>query len=262
MRWNRREFGHTDSWRFGAIAALLCPILLCAQTAPPVVPNTPAAQAPVSTPVQPIPPAAPDPTTTKSTVSAAAHGGTESGAILNHAILEKDVTLLIALRLRQELNSRGIRCQLVREADATLATDQRAAIVNAARPLLYLSIHATSQGNGMKIYSAMLPAGGDNHGPFVDWQGGQSASLERSRWAQQQLVAAIQKMGFPVRSLTAQLRPLNNVTVPALAVEIAPTTGQVSQLATTDYQQMIAAAVASSIAPAIPSLRMKGGGAP
>ena len=192
----------------------------------------------------------------------AAHGGTESGAILNPAILEKDVTLLIAQRLRQELNSRGISCRLVRETDAILAIDQRAAIVNAARPLLYVSIHATSQGNGLKIYSAMLPSGGENRGPFIDWQNAQSASLERSRWAQQQLVAAIQKMGFPVRSLTAQLRPLNNVTVPALAVEVSSTTGQVSQLATTDYQQMIAAALASSITPLVPSLRTKSGGAP
>jgi N-acetylmuramoyl-L-alanine amidase len=259
MRWNRRASGHTGWWRFAAIAALLCPILLCAQTAPPAVPNNTASPTagPASTPVQSTPPPAPP-----QVMIDAAHGGTESGAILNPAILEKDVTLLIAQRLRQELNARGISCRLVRETDAMLATDQRAGIVNASRPLLYLSIHATSQGNGMKIYSAMLPPGGDNRIPFIDWQSAQSASLERSRWAQQQLVAAIQKMGFPVRSLTAQLRPLNNVTVPALAVEVAPTTGQVSQLATTDYQQMIAAALASGITPVVPSLRIKGGGGP
>jgi N-acetylmuramoyl-L-alanine amidase len=259
MRWTKRASGHTDSWRFAAIAALLWPILLRAQIAPPGVPNNapPTTAVPASTPVQPIPPPAPP-----QVMIDAAHGGTESGAILNPAILEKDVTLLIAQRLRQELNSRGIRCQLVREGDGVLGTDQRAAIVNAARPLLYLSIHATSQGNGMKVYSAMLPAGGANYGPFIDWQSAQSASLERSRWAQQQLVAAIQKMGFPVRSLMAQLRPLNNLTVPALAVEVAPTTGQVSQLATTDYQQMIAAALASGITPLVPLLRMKGGAAP
>jgi hypothetical protein len=46
----------------------------------------------------------------------------------------------------------------------------------------------------------------------------------------------------------APLRPLNNVTVPALAVEIAPTTGNVSQLASIDYQQMVTAALANSIA--------------
>jgi N-acetylmuramoyl-L-alanine amidase len=51
-----------------------------------------------------------------------------------------------------------------------------------------------------------------------------------------------------LRSLVAPLHPLNNITVPALAIEIAPTTGDVSQLASVDYQQMITAALANSIA--------------
>src|SRR6266567_2129854 len=259
MRWNRRGFGQANFLRFVAMV-LLCPILLSAQATPPVVPSgtraNPAPAEPANTPVQSL---TPPPV---HVMIDAAHGGNESGAILNPALLEKELTLLIAQRLRQELISRGVQCQLVREGDGTLSNDQRTAIVNAAHPLLYVSIHVTSQGNGMKIYSAMLSAGGDDRGPFVDWQTAQSASLERSRWAQQQLVAVIQNMGFPVRSLTAQLRPLNNVTVPALAVEIAPTTGEVSQLASTGYQQVIAAALANSIAPVIPSLRMKGGGAP
>src|SRR5437764_13274366 len=145
MRWNRRASGDLDSWHFAAIAALLCPIVLCAQTTPPSVPNNgPVAQAPASTPVQPTPPSAPQ------VIIDAAHGGTESGAILNPAILEKDVTLLIAQLLRQELNSRGISCRLVRETRAILAIGQPAAILNAARPLLYVSLHATSQGNGPK----------------------------------------------------------------------------------------------------------------
>ena len=260
MRWSRQALGRADFWRFVASTSLLCPILLSGQAAPPpVAPSgTPANSAQTESTNPSVQPVAPPPPPLQVMIDAA-HGGTESGAILNPALLEKELTLLISQRLRQELNSRGIECRLVREGDATLSTDQRTAMVNAAHPLLYISIHVTSQGNGMKIYSAMLPAGGDNRDRFVDWQTAQSASLERSRWAQQQLVAAIQKMGFPVRSLTAQLRPLNNVTVPAVAVEIAPTTGHVLQLASTGYQQMMAAALANSIVPVVPSLRVKGG---
>ncbi len=261
MRWSRQALGRADFWRFVASTSLLCPILLSGQAAAPVAPSgTPANSTQTESTNPSVQPVAPPPPL--QVMVDAAHGGTESGAILNPALLEKELTLLIAQRLRQELNSRGVQCHLLREADATVSTDQRTAMVNAARPLLYISIHVTSQGNGMKVYSAMLPAGGDDRGPFVDWQTAQSASLERSRWAQQQLVAAIQKMGFPVRSLTAQLRPLNNVTVPAVAVEIAPTTGQVLQLASTGYQQMIAAALANSIVPVVPSLKVKGGSAP
>jgi N-acetylmuramoyl-L-alanine amidase len=177
-----------------------------------------------------------------------AHGGSEPGAVLNAAMPEKDVTLAIARRLRQELAARGIQALLTRDGDATISTDQRAQIVNSAHPALYVAIHATSQGSGMRIYTAMLPAAGDKSGPFVDWQTAQSSALTRSRWVQDQVAAAIQKTGFPFRSLMAPLRPLNNVTVPALAVEIAPTTGDVSQLASVDFQQMITGALANSIA--------------
>lgn len=177
-----------------------------------------------------------------------AHGGSDLGAALNEAIPEKDVTLAIARRLREQLVARGIRAVLLRDSDATLSTDQRAQIVNAAHPALYVAIHATSQGNGMRIYTAMLPASGDSSGPFVDWETAQSSALTRSRWVQDQVAAAIQKTGFPLRSLVAPLRPLNSVTVPALAVEIAPTTGNASQLASVDYQEMVTAALANSIA--------------
>ena len=177
-----------------------------------------------------------------------AHGGTESGAVLNPVILEKDVTLAIARQLHQELSNRGLQAQLLREGDATVSTDQRAAMVNAARPTLYLSIHASSQGTGLRIYTAMLPFGGDDLGPFVHWQRAQSAVLARSRSVQQQIAIAIQRLKFPVRSLPAPLKPLNNITVPALAVEVAPTAGDISQLAASDYQRMISVVLANSLA--------------
>ena len=272
MYWNSRYQGRKirrpAHLLIAAILALSLQCLLLSQTAPPLVaapgqvspnqlsPNQSLAnQAPANQP-----PAATQPATGQRTLLVMidpAHGGTESGAVLNPLILEKDVTLALARRLRQQLSTRGIQSQLVRDSDGMLSSDQRAALANAAQPALYISIHATSQGSGMRIYTAMLPASGDNSGPFVDWQSAQSASLARSRWAQGQLVAAIQKTGFPVRSLAAPLRPLNNITVPALALEIAPTTGDVSQLASADYQQMISAALANGIATLIPSLRAK-----
>ncbi len=177
-----------------------------------------------------------------------AHGGTESGAVLGPTLLEKDVTLAFARRLRQELGDRGISVQLLRDGDGTFSADQRAAAANAARAALYIAIHATSQGTGMRIYTAALALGEDDRGPFVSWQEAQSASLARSRALQQQMTASIQKTGFPLRTLSAPLRPLNNLLIPAVAIEIAPTTGNVSQLGSADYQQMVSAAVANSIA--------------
>src|SRR5205814_4271116 len=82
----------------------------------------------------------------------AAHGGTESGAVLGPDNLEKDVTLAFARRLRQDLISRGLQAQLVRDGDTLLSTDQRASMANASHPSLYICVHATSQGSGIRTY--------------------------------------------------------------------------------------------------------------
>lgn len=185
----------------------------------------------------------------------AAHGGSDPGALLNPAIPEKDVTLMFARHLQQQLQTRGISASLLRDSDLSLSTDQRAAAVNSTRPDLYICIHASSLGNGIRIFTAMLPAAGDNRGPFLNWQTAQATSATRSAWAAQQITAAIQKMGFPVRGLTAPLQPLNNITVPALAIEIAPASGKVMQLASTDYQDMVSAALANAVATTTPALR-------
>jgi N-acetylmuramoyl-L-alanine amidase len=177
-----------------------------------------------------------------------AHGGSESGAVLSPAILEKDVTLAMARRLRADLNARGIVAELVRDGDVTLSTDDRAAKANSERPALYICLHATSEASGMRIYSAMLGEAQESNGLFVDWNTAQSSSLASSRSAQQQMVAAIQKSGIRVRALQAPLRPLTNVATAALGIELRPTTADVSQLMSVDYQQNTAAALANGIA--------------
>lgn len=222
--------------------------------APAVLPQSvpasvPAAQQPAA-PMHPAPPAPP------LVMIDAAHGGTDPGAQLNPAIPEKDVTLMFARRLQQQLVTRGVSASLVRESDATLTTDQRAAQVNSIRPALYVCIHASSMGSGIRVFAAMLPVANDDRGPFVTWQTAQAGSENRSAWAQQQLTAAIQKMGFPVRAQLAPLQPLNNIAVPAIAIEVAPSNGSILQLASEDYQNMVAAAVASALGSMAPSLRM------
>jgi N-acetylmuramoyl-L-alanine amidase len=202
-------------------------------------------------PLQPAPPAPPQ------VLIDAAHGGGESGAMLNPAVPEKDVTLVFARRLRQELGSRGISSRIIRDNVATMTTDQRAEIVNSVRPVFYIAVHVSSLGKGISIFAGMQSAAKQNRGPFVNWQAAQSDVVTKSLWAQQQVVASIQKTGFPVHALFAPLRPLNNLIVPAVAVEFAPATGDASQLTSTDYQQMTCAALSNGIASLVPALRSK-----
>src|SRR5262249_4186058 len=96
-------------------------------------------------------------------------------------------------------------------------------------------------------YSALLPAGGDNRGAFVDWQTAQSSFLGTSQATVQSLEAELQKRHVLVRALMAPLRPLNSITTTAIAVEIAPPAGGLSELNNSDYEQGVASAVASGV---------------
>jgi N-acetylmuramoyl-L-alanine amidase len=252
-------------WPFQQAASALLVLLAIGLSAPGQTPQSPAsppptAPTPVPSPAVTPPVAQPIASTSKPLIMIdAAHGGSESGAVLNPVILEKDVTLALARRLRLDLGARGIVAGLVRDVDVTLSTDDRAAEVNAEHPVLYICLHATSEAGGIRIYSAMLNEVGENRGPFIDWNTAQSSSLANSRSAQQQLKAAIQKSGIPVRSLEFPLLPLNNVTTSAVAIEFAPTTAEVSQLVSAEYQQTVSGTLADGIARVVSSLGQNSG---
>src|SRR5262249_51994377 len=84
----------------------------------------------------------------------ASHGGEERGAVLTDRLVEKDVTLAFARRLREELQNRGIPALVIRDGDFTMTLDQRAVASNTARPALYIAIHATNSGAGVGVMSA------------------------------------------------------------------------------------------------------------
>jgi N-acetylmuramoyl-L-alanine amidase len=176
------------------------------------------------------------------------HGGDERGASLTDQLAEKDVTLAFARRLRQELEARGLATLLLRDGDSTLSLDQRASLTNSAHPAIYVCVHAASQGNGVRVYTALVPTGAESRGPFLSWDAAQTAFQPLSRSAGTFLVTELQNKQIPARSLIAPLRPLNNISTAALAMEVAPTSDDVSQLNSPAYQQMIAGAIAAGLA--------------
>jgi len=183
-----------------------------------------------------------------------AHGGGESGAVLNPTLLEKDVTLALARRLRQALGARGIAGELVRDDDSTLSTDDRAARANGEHPGLYLCLHASSLVGSTHVVTAMLAEEDESQGPFLDWASAQSGPLPTSAAVQRQLVASLENGGLRARALAARLRPLNNIAVPAVAVEVSPTEADVSELIAPDFEETIASALANGIARLVPTL--------
>jgi len=93
----------------------------------------------------------------------------------------------------------------------------------------------------------LLPVGNDGHGPFLDWNTAQAGFRIASQTAQSSLAAEFGKRQITVRSLLAPLRPLNNITAAAVAIEIAPQTGKLSDLNSPAYQQLVAESVTAGI---------------
>jgi N-acetylmuramoyl-L-alanine amidase len=180
----------------------------------------------------------------------ASHGGDDHGETLNSSLLEKDVTVALARSLRQELESRGITTLVLRDSDANLSLDQRAIFANADHAAIYIAVHAASNGHGVRVYTALLPYGEDDRGPFRSWTTAQHAALALSQSAATAVAGELQKRQIPVRTLAAPLRPLNNVIGPAIGLEVAPVGNDLGQLTAPDYQQLVTSAVATAVAAA------------
>ena len=177
-----------------------------------------------------------------------AHGGEERGAALTDKLAEKDVTLGFARLLRHELEVRGFAVALLRDGDTTSTLDQRAAAANVARAGIYISLHAVAQGSGARVYTALLPVEGTSRGIFHAWNAAQAPSLPVSRIVSAAIVGEMQRREFPVQISSASLRPLNNVFMPAVAVELAPGINGVADLTSANYQQSVASAIANAVA--------------
>ncbi|HVG60150.1 MAG TPA: N-acetylmuramoyl-L-alanine amidase [Hyalangium sp.] len=73
------------------------------------------------------------------------HGGSQEGAKGPGNLVEKEVVLQLARKLREKLEKElGARVVLTREKDGTLPLPQRVELANGQRPDVFLSIHANS----------------------------------------------------------------------------------------------------------------------
>src|SRR6266851_173255 len=245
----------TPSFSDNGRTITLTPASAASQASPPTPPSPPSAAArPAATSPANSPPSAPSPSSYPSAprryfaVVDPSHGGDDRGEALSSTLLEKDVTLALARRLRQELEKRGISTLMLRESDANLSSDQRAVLANTNHPAIYIALHVASGGHGVRLYTALLPYGSGDNGLFRSWSNAQSSFLPVSQGAAASISAELQKQQASVRIVTAPLRPLNNVTAAAVAIEVAPAGSDLAQLTSADYQQPIASAVATAIA--------------
>jgi N-acetylmuramoyl-L-alanine amidase len=95
----------------------------------------------------------------------AGHGGDDEGARGAHDVVEKELVLDVARRLRKQLNRAGLKVLLTRERDVYVPLEDRTTIANEARGDLFISIHANAAtaraARGIETFFLSLEASDD-----------------------------------------------------------------------------------------------------
>jgi N-acetylmuramoyl-L-alanine amidase len=171
-----------------------------------------------------------------------AHGGMDSGARGQNGIAEKDLVLLFARITRLALEREGFRVVMTRNDDSNPSYDDRAALANSYRDVIFVSFHIASTGTmrTARTYSYQFPhavstAANPNSSAASEpprtvrtsslpaWEEAQRPYADASRRLADVLQAdlALRFPGSPGASSAAAVRGLRSVNAPAIAVEIS-----------------------------------------
>jgi N-acetylmuramoyl-L-alanine amidase len=169
-----------------------------------------------------------------------AHGGTDNGAQGPNGIMEKDVVLRLARQIRLEFERQGFRVVMTRNDDSNPSYEDRAAVANAYRDAMFISVHVASTGKigTAHAYSyrystavpattgnsdALAPASSETPKGLVVWEEAQRPYVDASR-----RFADLAQMGLAERfegsaraSTSFAVRELRSVAAPAIAVELS-----------------------------------------
>lgn len=177
-----------------------------------------------------------------------AHGGPDSGARLSNNQLEKTVTLAFNNRLRALLSAANFAVISTRTSDPSTAftTDQRAEIANHDHPALCLVLHATGSGSGVHLFTSTLAPSRQSH--YLRWDKAQAPSVAVSRDLARRIGAALLQAKLPILLNQASIPPVDNLTCPAIAIELAPLPQPgVAPVSNPDYQQRVAQAIVTAL---------------
>jgi N-acetylmuramoyl-L-alanine amidase len=185
------------------------------------------------------------------------HGGEDSGAMCG-GVMEKDLTLDVARRLDRLLDSEGIATLMTRLGDSYVSLADRAAFGNRVNDSIFISIHFNEDNkpvaNGVETYYAAHQITSSSTLaswlPFFARPPSNSPKPESQSLAgliQEALVARTRSVDRGTQS--KQFFVIANVTSPAVLIEGGFITNkdELSKLASEDYRDQLAAAVADGI---------------
>jgi N-acetylmuramoyl-L-alanine amidase len=178
----------------------------------------------------------------------AAHGGSDTGAHLSEKLEEKDLVLDLAVQLRSTLSAHGMQVTTTREMDVNLPPRRRAEIANHRGAAACILLHATASGHGVHLFTSSLPA--IINTKFLPWDTAQAAYVQSSLRLSSEINSALTSAKVPVSLGRTSLLPLDNLTCPAVAVEIAPE-GKVGDqpvpLTDPGYQRQVISALTAAL---------------
>ena len=229
------------------------------QSAPPAQPPSQQSAPPAPPEQTPAPPVHLGPVV----VVDAGHGGTDTGA-RGTTLVEKDVVLQVAKILRAELERMGYRVVMTRNDDSNPSYEDRAALANAYRDAIFVSLHVSSTGvtGDTRAYFYQFPV------PFqaadaslssepakqsfraaIPWEEAQRPFSDQSRRLANlvQIELAHRFPQSPNAPTPAAVRNLRSVAAPAAAVEISSVSVS-DPIALTSLSGLLAASVARGIA--------------
>ena len=247
--------------------------------------DVPAAAAPTDTTTAP-PPAATPPTDSLAVGPGVrfaviaidpGHGGADVGVRTSDGLEEKELTLDVARRLRQRLDTRlGVRAVLTRDEDKAISLDERAAFANNNKADLFLSLHANgalaARVSGAEIYflsldregetvrrqanadAVSLPVlgGGRRMVEVVPWNLAQAAYVDGSAKFAGMLEEELRRRVpmSPRAMQRAGMRVLTGVSMPAALVEMAYLTNreQASSARGDEFRNALADALYEAVA--------------
>jgi N-acetylmuramoyl-L-alanine amidase len=185
------------------------------------------------------------------------HGGQDSGTT-KAGLREKELALDVAHRVERFLQLQGLATLLTRADDTYVSLADRAAIGNAQRNCVFISIHfddaARSAATGVETYYAAHQVSDST--PVASWFPFlQQPSLESANVESQSLAAFIQEaLVTRTQAVNRGTRPqqffvIANVRHPAVLVEggFLTNVDEKNKLASGDYREQIAAAISEGV---------------
>jgi N-acetylmuramoyl-L-alanine amidase len=219
------------------------------QATPPQQPVPPQNSAAPQTPVQPA-------GTLRMVVLDPAHGGADTGARGPSGVAEKDLVLDFARAVGDALRAQGFQVVMTRHGDTDPSFDDRAAIVNAQKDAIFISLHVGSTGPAgtVRTYTYLFPsapstaaasspaapaakvhAGGTQSATamtrqaaappagFLLWSEAQKPYVQQSRKLGDLIQVEVAQIfpGSPEISWSEPVYGLRSIAAPAVAVEIS-----------------------------------------